>query len=276
MDRERVLRFIERQVHGWEDPAGVGDLAADYGDAGTFRHPFDPPATGEAAIRAVYERFHATCRDAEVTLGPVAAEGDRAAFEWTYSFTVEKNGRRTVLPGVTVARFAGDRIADWNDYWDSRALYDYTAAPLPGQQRRPVTVIDSPPAFDPEEIIRVQIAGWEAPEALETMYSQWAEGATFTDPVTPLTDLAGLRDVFEHIHRLNSEIRTTLHGRVATGNLLVLEWSIVSRGRRSGREVPMSGASWIELRDGRIIAWRDYWDTELIRPRRGASADKQI
>lgn len=269
MDAERIARFVERQVHGWEDPAGVADLAADYGADGVFRHPFDPPARGADAVRRVYERFHATCADAAVALGPVLAEGNRLAFEWTFEFTVGRSGRRTRIPGLTIANLLPDRIETWFDYWDSRCLFDYIAEPWPGQTRRPIRVIAEAPRFDPDRVTVEQVAGWDDPAQLEAMYAGWAAGAVFTDPITPTTDLAGLREVFERAHRLNDRITTTLVNRVAAGDVLVLEWTIDSRGRRSGREVRLDGGSWIELRDGSIIVWRDYWDTEQIRPRRG-------
>lgn len=272
MDAKRIVHFVERQIQGWENPSGVADLVADFGADGLFRHPVDPPATGPAPIRRIYERFHTTCRDPLVTLGPVVAEGDLASFEWTSEFTVAKTGRRTRISGLTVARLRPDGLDRWTNYWDSRCLFDYVAEAWPGQRRWPVTVVDAPPEFDAEVVTARQIAGWDDPAALEAMYSDWAPDAVFTDPITPPTDLGGLRDVFERVHRLNDRIRTTLLSRLAAGPYLVLEWTIVSRGRRSGRESTLDGASWIELRDGKIRAWRDYWDTEQIRPRRGVSA----
>lgn len=273
MDPERIARFVERQVHGWGSPAGVADLVADYGPDGTFQHPIDPPAIGPDAIQRIYDRFHATCRDALVTLGPVVAQADRAAFEWMYEFTVNKTERRTRLPGVTVARFRPDRIDRWVDYWDSRALFDYLAPIPPNQQRHSVEVVTGPPAFDPEAVTRQQIAGWDDPAALEAMYQGWAADAVFTDPVTPPTGLDGLRAVFEQVHRQCDQVRTMLHTRIAAASYLILEWTITYRGRRSGRVGKMDGTSWVELRDGLIVAWRDYWDTEQIRPRRGVSSE---
>ena len=275
MEPEQIARLVERQVRGWESPAGVADLVADYGPDGTFQHPIDPPATGPEAVRRIFDRFHATCRDAQVTLGPVVAEHDRTAFEWLYEFTVIKTERRTRLPGVTVARLRADRterIDRWVDYWDSRALFDYLAPVLPNQKRYPVEVVSGPPDFDPERVTRQQIAGWDDPAALDAMYQGWAPDAVFTDPVTPPTGLDGLRAVFEQVHRQCDQVQTTLHSRIAAANYLLLEWTITYRGRRSGRVGTMDGASWIELRDDLIVNWRDFWDTEQIRPRRGASS----
>lgn len=276
MDKERVIQLLERQFRGWESPDGVPDLVADFGVTGTFFHPVDPPTTGAAAIRVLYDRFHERFRDATFALGPVALDGDLAAFEWTYEYTVVKTGRRTRIPGLTIACLRPDGIDRYTDYWDTRCLSDYLAEGCPGQRRRPIGVVDAPPEFDAETVTRRQIAGWDDPDALESMYSDFAPDAVFTDPVTPPTDLAGLRDVFERVHRLSHRIRTTLVTRIAAGPYLILEWSIVSHGRRSDRESRMTGASWIELRDGTIRAWRDYWDTEQVRPRRGAGADVPV
>ncbi|HEX5586853.1 MAG TPA: nuclear transport factor 2 family protein [Acidimicrobiia bacterium] len=78
----------------------------------------------------------------ELSFVPLDVDGDAACVEWTMTAThsgpiavdddvcVEATGRRLTLHGVTVARFAGERICSFRQYWDEGELLAQIGAAL--------------------------------------------------------------------------------------------------------------------------------------------------
>lgn len=87
-----------------------------------------------AELTAELEDRTGAFSDIELDVSPFDVAGDRACVEWIVTLThsgpleldddvvVDPTGVRVSLHGVTVAEFAGDRIASFRQYWNEGEL----------------------------------------------------------------------------------------------------------------------------------------------------------
>ena len=87
-----------------------------------------------AELTAELEERTGAFSDIQLDVSPFDVAGDRACVEWIVTLThsgpleldddvvVEPTGARVSLHGVTVAEFAGDRIASFRQYWNEGEL----------------------------------------------------------------------------------------------------------------------------------------------------------
>jgi limonene-1,2-epoxide hydrolase len=112
-------------------------------------------------------------------------------------------------------------------------------------------------ARDPETIIREFCATW--PErSIDKLLEYFTEDAVYHNmPMEPVTGTNGIREVlslFVPAEDLEAEILLL----ATRGNLVFTER--VDRMTIGGKRVVLPCAGVFEIRDGKIAAWRDYFD----------------
>lgn len=118
---------------------------------------------------------------------------------------------------------------------------------------------------DPTEIVTAFLASWECPGGVErgfrtylTEQTTWENhGLVTTKGISQaLTFVANLASQFK-MHSQRMEVLTM----AAAGNTVLIE-RVARLYDASGNEVAaIRGASVFEVRNGKIEAWRDYYDT---------------
>ncbi len=102
---------------------------------------------------------------------------------------------------------------------------------------------------------------------LDALVGCFTEAATYHDTFFgEHSGRAGLRDMFERMFREGRDYAWTMEAVVESPALAAAEWTfsyVVSNAipRSAGRKVRFRGVSLFELRDGKIRAYREYFDT---------------
>jgi len=113
------------------------------------------------------------------------------------------------------------------------------------------------PVEDPETIIREFCASW--PErSVDRFLDFFTEDAVYHNmPLEPVTGKNGIREVL-NLFLPAQEIEAEVVHLAARGNLVFTERIDRFRFGDKGVELPCAGV--FEIRDGKIAAWRDYFD----------------
>ena len=101
---------------------------------------------------------------------------------------------------------------------------------------------------------------------LDGYLALWTEDMTFQSPLHP-EPLRG-RDAFaELVGRslaTGRPVRFDLEHLAVWGDVVLAEWRIAIERRGGGGQVEWRGMSVAEMRDGRIAAWREYWNPAAL------------
>ena len=112
-------------------------------------------------------------------------------------------------------------------------------------------------AKDPETIVRNFCATW--PERnVEKVLAYFTDDALYHNmPLEPVTGKDGIREVLNMFISAEA-VEVEMRHVVARGNLVFTER--VDRMTLGGKRVVLPCAGVFEIRDGKIAAWRDYFD----------------
>jgi len=123
-----LIRALEARIAG--DSTHVADL---YVDDVQGRGPaMSVSSAAELAVEV--EDRDGAFTEIELDVSPIEVSGEGACVEWVVALThsgpfaladdtvIEPTGTRVTLHGVTVAEFAGDKIASFREYWDEVEL----------------------------------------------------------------------------------------------------------------------------------------------------------
>ena len=110
---------------------------------------------------------------------------------------------------------------------------------------------------DPETIIREFLASW--PErSVDRFLDFFTDDAVYHNmPLEPVSGKNGIREVL-NLFLPAEEIEAEIVHLVARGNLVFTER--IDRFRFGDKRVELPCAGVFEIRDGKIAAWRDYFD----------------
>ncbi len=131
INAERVatlIRALDARIAG--DSTHVADLYVDdvHGRAPAMLF------SSAAELAVEVEDRDGAFSEIELDVSPIDVSGERACVEWVATLThsgplavdddvvIPPTGRRVTLHGVTVAEFAGDKIASFREYWDEVEL----------------------------------------------------------------------------------------------------------------------------------------------------------
>ena len=116
---------------------------------------------------------------------------------------------------------------------------------------------------DPDQLVTEFCALWANPD-LEQILSYFTDDAVYHNiPMPAAEGLAAIRELLTVMLDGFDGIDFTVHRQVAQGASVMNERTDVMRRTDGGRlELPVMGA--FEVRDGRIAAWRDYFDLATV------------
>ena len=140
-DENKALarRFLEEAFN--EGNLGVADeiFASDY----VLHDPAVPDEIrGPEGIKGFVQMYRSAYPDTHITVEDQIAEGDEVATRWTGRGThqgelmgIPPSGNRVEVPGITISRISGGKIAeDWTNYDTLGMMQQIGAVPEPGQQ----------------------------------------------------------------------------------------------------------------------------------------------
>jgi limonene-1,2-epoxide hydrolase len=89
----------------------------------TYVDNFFGPHTGQAVLRAMFERMFREGKSYSWQMDHVVESPERAAAEWRFSYTVTEAvprsaGRQVAFSGMSIFELAGGHIAAYREYFD--------------------------------------------------------------------------------------------------------------------------------------------------------------
>jgi len=111
---------------------------------------------------------------------------------------------------------------------------------------------------DPETVVREFCAAFTRRDVDEFLGYFTDDAIYHNIPMAPVTGKDGIREVLNLFLPSSSAIRFDVSHTAVRGNVVLNER--VDRFTMGGREVALPVAGVFEIRDGRIAAWRDYFD----------------
>ncbi len=121
---------------------------------------------------------------------------------------------------------------------------------------------------DPESVVRDFCAAWTTRD-VDAILGWFAADAVYHNvPVAPVRGHAEIRGVLEMFVPPASAIRFDVVAVATRGNLVFTER--VDRFTVGGKEIALPVAGVFEVRDSKIVAWRDYFDLATYQRQLGA------
>ena len=104
-------------------------------------------------------------------------------------------------------------------------------------------------------------AAWLS-EDLDAYLALWADDMTFQSPVhaEPLCGRAAFAELVRQSSQLSRPLRFDFGHIAVHGQMVLAEWTIAIERRDDGRRLEWGGMSIAEIRDDRIVMWREYWN----------------
>ena len=116
---------------------------------------------------------------------------------------------------------------------------------------------------DPDTVVREFCALWLTSD-IEAIIAAFTEDAVYHNiPMPALTGPAEIRAFLEGFLAGFDGVDFQIHRQVSHGQLVMNERTDVLR-KKDGGEVPLPVMGVFEVRDGKIAAWRDYFDMGTI------------
>ena len=111
---------------------------------------------------------------------------------------------------------------------------------------------------DPETVVREFCAAWSSRD-IEAILAWFAADAVYHNmPIAPVRGHPEIRSVLEMFVPPASEIEFEILTLASRGEVVFTER--VDRFTVGGKEIALPVAGVFEVRDGKIAAWRDYFD----------------
>ena len=116
---------------------------------------------------------------------------------------------------------------------------------------------------DPELVVRNFCKLWLTGDIDGIVESFTEDGLYHNIPMPVLTGRAEIRDFLTGFLGAFDGVDFVIHRQVSHGDLVMNERTDVLR-RKDGGEVPLPVMGVFEVRDGKIAAWRDYFDMNTV------------
>ncbi|OBK22850.1 limonene-1,2-epoxide hydrolase [Mycobacterium asiaticum] len=116
---------------------------------------------------------------------------------------------------------------------------------------------------DPDAVVKDFCRLWLTGDT-DAIVESFTEDAVYHNiPMSPLTGRAEIRNFLEGFLAGFDGVDFRVHRQVSQGNTVMNERTDVLR-KKDGGEVPLPVMGVFEVRDGKIAAWRDYFDMGTI------------
>ena len=101
---------------------------------------------------------------------------------------------------------------------------------------------------------------------LDGYLALWTEDMTFQSPMhaEPLRGRDAFAELVGRSLATARPVRFDLEHLAVWGDVVLAEWCIAIERRGSSRQIEWRGMSVAEMRDGRIAAWREYWNPAAL------------
>ncbi|MBL1079961.1 SgcJ/EcaC family oxidoreductase [Nocardia sp. 2] len=111
---------------------------------------------------------------------------------------------------------------------------------------------------DPDGLVRAMCAAWARLDADE-IASYFTEDAVYHNiPMDPVVGREAIRDFITSFSAALDGIDFAIHRQTVNGTLVMNERTDTLRG--AGKQTPLPVMGVFEIADGKIAAWRDYFD----------------
>jgi limonene-1,2-epoxide hydrolase len=113
-------------------------------------------------------------------------------------------------------------------------------------------------ATDPDALVKEFCAAWERmdPDELASYFTD--DGVYHNIPMAPMEGRDAIREGLAGMKAMISSIRFEIHRQIASGDVVMNERTDHLKMGESVIALPVVGV--FELSDGKIRAWRDYFD----------------
>lgn len=119
------------------------------------------------------------------------------------------------------------------------------------------------PTPDPDALVREFCGLWASPDP-ERIASYFTEDAVYHNiPTEPIVGSTNIAEFVGGILATFDGIDFVIHRQLCSGGLVMNERTDVMR-RNDGAEIALPVMGVFEVVDGRIAAWRDYFDMEIV------------
>ncbi|MEZ0342295.1 limonene-1,2-epoxide hydrolase family protein [Mycobacterium sp. pV006] len=115
----------------------------------------------------------------------------------------------------------------------------------------------------PEDIVTEFCAKWSAPDPEELASYFTEDGVYHNIPMEPAVGHDAIKAFIGEFTAMTDGIDFVIHRQVSSGALVFNERTDVLR-LKDGRQISLPVAGVFEIVDGRIAAWRDYFDMEAV------------
>jgi limonene-1,2-epoxide hydrolase len=116
---------------------------------------------------------------------------------------------------------------------------------------------------DPSEVVSAFCTLWSTPD-VDEIVGWFTDDAVYHNiPMPPAEGRAAIKEFIAGFLAMAHGIDFQVHRQIARGELVMNERTDVMR-LKNGREVALPVMGAFEVRDGRIAAWRDYFDMATI------------
>jgi len=115
----------------------------------------------------------------------------------------------------------------------------------------------------PEDVVTEFCARWTDPNPDELAEYFTEDGVYHNIPMDPVTGRATISAFIAEFTGMVDGIEFRVHRQVSNGNLVFNERTDVMRFK-DGRELPLPVAGVFEVAEGKIVAWRDYFDLATV------------
>ena len=117
------MNLVERFAEAF-NRRDVDGLLALFTEDATYADLFFGPHAGQAALRAMFERMFREGRDYRWQMNSIVTDAQRAAAEWTFSYTAtaavpRSEGRSVRFSGMSMFDLEGGRIRAYREHADT-------------------------------------------------------------------------------------------------------------------------------------------------------------
>jgi len=113
-----------------------------------------------------------------------------------------------------------------------------------------------------DAMVRAFLAAWERRDTEQIVGCFAEDGVYHSTPLTPIVGRAAIRDFVRGFEGVPPG-HLVIHHQVATEHVVMNERT--DHITRNGRSVVLPICGVFEIRDGRIAAWREYFDLGPVR-----------
>ncbi|AFY54052.1 hypothetical protein Riv7116_1492 [Rivularia sp. PCC 7116] len=116
---------------------------------------------------------------------------------------------------------------------------------------------------DIEELVTRQAKAWENADS-EAIIADFAENGAFIAPGTSLKGKADIKKAAEDYFKEFTDTKVKITRIFSDGKEGGVEWTWSDKNKKTGEKSLIDDAIIFEIKDGKIIYWREYFDKQTV------------